>query len=428
MALLAALAWNHRQNPAPAAQKKPISLFEILPAPDLSNSSGKALQAAISQTRQSPDKAENWVVLGDVLAQVQREGGESRYFDDAERAYQEALRLKPNLLGAFSGMAWVTGGRHQFDKSSEWANRALVLDPECVEAYGIIGDASLELGDYQAAYDHYQKMMDLRPDLSSWSRGAHLLWLTGNPSRAMRLMEQAIRSGGPFAENTAWCRARLATMLFQDGALLPAQEAIQPSLDAGTKNRHVLLISAKIAAASGDFGKAAATYTAISQDPPNQEALAALGDLMAVQGKSAEAEFYYQQVEARHADHLKSGVHDHAFMAKFLADRQRNPVEALRMAEEHKLTRNVQESDTLAWVYYKNGLIPQAIGAMKYALSQNTPDAEMHYHAGLIAKAHGDLTAARKHLQTALSINPHFSLLQAPLASRAIESMTQAVP
>ena len=74
-------------------------------------------------------------------------------------------------------------------------------------ALGILGDGAVELGDYEKAFDQYQKMMDARPHLSSWSRGAHLLWLTGNRSKAMWLMERAIKAGAPFAENTAWCCA-----------------------------------------------------------------------------------------------------------------------------------------------------------------------------------------------------------------------------
>lgn len=426
-ALLGVLFLKNEETPSTssikAQEKSGITLLERLPQPDSTTLSGKSLEAAISNTLKFPEAAGNWVKLGDSLAQVQRDCGESAYFDFAEIAYREALRLDANTLAAMSGMAWVTGGRHEFDKSIEWGKSALTLDPQCVEAHGILGDAAMELGNYDTAYDHYQKMMDLRPDLSSWSRGAHLLWVTGNPSKALWMMDKAIRSGGPYAENAAWCRARMATMHFQNGALIPAQKVIQPSLDAGTKNPHVLLIAAKIAAANREFGKAADLYQQMLTIRPNIEALAGLGDLMTAQGRSIQAENYYKKVEALHEDHLKSGVHDHSFMAKFLADRQRNLVEALRMAEEHKLTKNVQEADTLAWVYFKNGHLQRAISTMKYALSQNTPDAEMHYHAGLIAAAHGDQVAARKHLQTALTINPHFSLIQAPLAVLALQTL-----
>ncbi len=41
----------------------------------------------------------------------------------------------------------------------------------------------------------------------------------------------------------------------------------------------------------------------------------------------------------------------------------------------------------------------------------------------MIARALGDLPAARAHLETALTINPHFSPLRAPLARAALEEL-----
>ena len=133
---------------------------------------------------------------------------------------------------------------------------------------------------------------------------------------------------------------------------------------------------------------------------------------MAIQNKPDDAEKFYQQVEALHAANLKSSHHDHSFMARFYADRNRNLPEALRMAEEHKLTKNVTEADTLAWVYFKSGLLPQAIDAMKRALAQNTPDPEFHYHAALIAQAYGDQQSSQKHFAQVAAMNPSFNLLQ----------------
>ncbi len=40
---------------------------------------------------------------------------------------------------------------------------------------------------------------------------------------------------------------------------------------------------------------------------------------------------------------------------QFYADHDRNLIEALRMAEQRKLSDNVFDADTLAWCYYKNG-------------------------------------------------------------------------
>ncbi len=411
-----------KPHPKPVVAISSGQILDGLPAVDATLPISKPFKLSVSKTRSFPNLASNWVELGEYLAQLQRDSGDATYYDYSESVYREALRLDPNNVTAMTGMAWVTGGRHRFDESVEWANQALSKNPDCTAAFGILGDAALELGDYDAAFSNYQKMTDLHPDLSSWSRGAHLLWITGKTNHAITLMGQAIRAGAPYAENTAWCRARLALMHFNQGALLPAQQAIQPSLDSGSKNFHVLLIAARIAAAKQDYDHASTIYHKMLEIRPNLEALAGLGDLMFVQNKPEEAEKFYLQVEALHAANLKSGTHDHGFMTRFNADRDRNLPEALRMAEEHKLTQNVLEADTLAWVYYKCHLMPQAIDAMKRALAQNTPDPEIHYHAGLIAKAYGDFPSSRKHLEQAIALNPNFSLLQAPRASQELSA------
>ena len=431
-ALAAALLWKHSQTPVssaavgtPGLARTELSadqIFSAIPPEKGDSVTDKALAQGLSKAHDAPRSAVAWVNLGDALAQKLRDSATLKYYDYAEMAYRHALQLDPRNVNAMNGMAWVVGGRHVFDQSIEWANRALKVDPGNAPARGIIGDAALELGDYDRAFDAYQKMMNLRPDLSSWSRGAWLLWLTGNPSKANWLMQKAIKAGAPYAENTAWCRAKLATMLFQDGALLPAEQTLAPALAAAPQNIHVLLAAGRIAVARRDFAAAGRFYQTVLDAAPNHEALAALGDLAAANGEKEKAEQYYRKVEALNAAFTSAG-HSHMLMAKFYADHDRNLVEALRLGEQRKLTRNVLEADILAWVYFKSGDLPHAREAIKRALSHDTPDAEMHYHAGMIAAASGDRGAAQKELGKAFSLNPKFSLLQAPIAQRMLDQI-----
>ena len=165
----------------------------------------------------------------------------------------------------------------------------------------------------------------------------------------------------------------------------------------------------------------------ILESGPHHDALAGLGDLAAAAGQAEEAEKFYVQVESLHASHVATGVHDHMTMAKFYADHDRNLPAAIRLAEQAGETKNVQEADILAWVYLKHGDTAKAVAAMKRALRQNTPDAELRYHAGMIAAAAGDQTSAQKHLQAALSFNPRFHVLQAPIAVKTLETFGHAV-
>ena len=162
------------------------------------------------------------------------------YYRRAELAFERARALDAADVPATVGLARVHGARHEFEKSIEWARRALELDPKNAGAYGLLGDAALELGDYEAATEHYQQMLDLRPDISSYSRSAHLLFVTGDARRAAWLMDRAINAGAGYAENTAWCRGQLALMHLNTGNLLAAEQVVEQAMRLTPANYHVL--------------------------------------------------------------------------------------------------------------------------------------------------------------------------------------------
>lgn len=426
-ALAVSLLLRHSPSPAAVQTTPPVETADqaisSIPMPTGNSASEKTLAKTLDKLRKAPNSAMEWAKTGDALAQRMRDSGDLSFYPIAGKAYLHALSLDPKEVPALNGMAWVTGGAHRFDESVAWANKSLAVEPANADAYGIIGDADLELGAYDAAFEQYQKMMDLRPNLSSWSRGAYLLWITGDTFKATALMDKAIRAGGAFAEDTAWCRAKLATMYCHQGDFKSAAEALAPSLRAKSRNAHVLLAAAQIAEATDEPELAVGYYKLMLENGSQHDALVGLGDLHAAKGEMEEAEKYYRQVEELHVANLASKVHDHTKMALFLADHDRNLVEAMRLAEQDKLTRNVLTADDLAWVYFKNGENEKAIAAIKIALSRNTPDSSIHYHAGMIALKAGDISSALRHLQIALAMNPRFSVLQAPLARAALVSI-----
>lgn len=412
-------------SPAPPVVSSAESVLTGITLPAGNALSGKAVLEAEGKIRKTPQDILLWVKLGDALAQVQRDSDDRKYYGDAEQAYAYALKLDPQSVDAIVGLAWVANGRRDLAQSVAWAKRALVLDTNNAAACGLIGDAALEIGDYDAALENYQKMMDAKPDLSSWSRGATYLWITGGRNKAIMLMERAIQAGAPFAENTAWCRAEYAMMLFNDGAMLPAQQALAPALAAGSQNPRVLMAAGTLAAARQDFVAATRYYQQVLEARPDAEAFAALGDVCAVQGEKEAAEKYYTQAAALYE---AAATDEPLLAAKFYADHDRHLPNALALAERRVGTRNVLEADTLAWVYFKCGDQSHAIQSMILALSQNSADAEMQFHAGMIAAAANDRPSAQKHLAQALSYNPHFSLLQAPVAAETLAKLGSTPP
>ncbi len=365
-----------------------------------------------------------WTNLGDSYMQKARETADVTYYNHAEKAYGRALDLNPKNVPALGGMAWVNGGRHEFEKSIEWANKAIAVDPKDNDAYGLIGDADVEMGNYDAAYAHYQQMLDIRPDTSSYSRGAHLLWLMGDSRKAIWLMAKAIKTGGPFAENTAWCRAQLALMLTATGALVPAEQTLTDALKYTPHNYQLLMAMGKLKAAKKDYPAAIDAYNKAVEVVPMHDALVALGDLYQLTGKPEEAQKQYALVEATHQILKANGVRGDMQIAQFYADHDRNLADAVREEEAEYVTRpNVYVADTLAWSYYKVGRYTDAARMSEKAMSHNTPEAIFKFHAGMIEAKQNALVPAKRHLYEALNDNPNFSVIYAPIAAAKLKEL-----
>jgi tetratricopeptide (TPR) repeat protein len=402
---------RHEPEPAPAPAK-PDS-----PAPEIDRlKSLAALKGA---------GAAVWVKLGNALMQQARDRV-AHDFSDAAAAYGKALALEPDSIDALAGMAWVKNSEHDFAAGKRWAEKVLALDPRQADAHALIGDGAVESGDYEDAFEHYQAALDARADLSTLSRAGHLLWITGDVTRARGMMLRAIQAGGPYPENAAWCRAELALMNFHSGALVPAEQLVAKALEAAPVNPRILAIAGRIAAAKGDFPNAIGHYQKSAAITPNHDALAALVTLYQLTGGEAKAKQQAARVIAFHQPdtHSHGDGHSHAHgegntqLARFYADHDRDLAAALKEARAaHATCKNVATTDTLAWCLLKSGHAEEARKMIRRAMKWNTPDAELHFHAGMIERALRNDEAARRHFHQALSLNPAFHPVHAATAA-----------
>ena len=344
-------------------------------------------------------------------------------YQRAEIAYRRALKIDPANAAAMTGLAWVHDGRHQFEQSIFWARRAVDIDPRQTDAYGLWGDALVEMGDYEAAFKKVQRMLDLRPDLASYSRGAHLLFLSGETQAALSLMEKALKAGGPYAENIAWCRAKLALMLKNLGEYAKAEALLTVALKQAPHNYRLLAAMAEVQTAMKKYKTAIAGYEAANTLVPQPANITALGDLYLLKGAHREAKRLFAWAEAIWRLRSVVGRQPDIQRARFYAGHDRNLSQALAEAKKiYRTRKNITVADTLSWCYYKNGKIYQARRMIQQALRLNTPQAQISYHAGMIYARLGKRTLARKYLQSALALDPHFHPLD---AARAAQKLSQ---
>jgi tetratricopeptide (TPR) repeat protein len=393
----------------------------ILPAQSARPTSDGEIDKASEAARAHPTDAA-WSRLGDAYMQKARETMDLSYYGRAEASYRKSLAINPTYANALVGISWVLSGRHEFEQSIEWANKALKAEPNRADAYGLLGDAATEMGDYDSAFEQYQKMLDLKPDIASYSRAAHLLFITGGFKKATWLMSKAIGGGGAYPENRAWCIAQMALLDFAQGAYVPADQILTEGLKETPHNYHLLAAMGKVKAGLKDFPAAIEYYKRAQDIVPQHEVVVALGDLYTMAGRTDEANRQYALVDVLRKLNKANGVIGDLQMAQFLADHDKDLEEALKLAEtEYKTRPTVYGADTLAWCYYKNGRIPEARKYSSKALSHETPEAMFLYHRGLILAKAGDIGGARKALYQALSQNPYFDPMGAAAAMKMVQ-------
>jgi tetratricopeptide (TPR) repeat protein len=394
-----------------------------------------------------PDPATIATRFGDTLMQRSRDRLDPSLYEPAAAAYKRALSADPQRVPAMLGLAWARNSQHDFAEGCRWAEAALAIDPDLPDAFALLGDAEVERGDYEAAFDHFQRALDLRPDLSSYSRAAHLLWLTGDADRGRELMRMAIAAGGTAPENTAWCRAQLALMHFHAGDLDSAQAILNDALRGAPDNVHLLVAAGRVRAARGEHDAAIAALRRSVEISPTHDALAALADLHAATGRDAGERSQVDAVVAFHREHAaashtharphahvaKEPEHAHAAshasaqLALFLADHDRELESALAEAQAaYEAFPNVFAAEALAWCQFKTGRLEDAAATIREALRWNTPVADLHFHAGMIFAKLGDTAAARAHLERALAINPAFHPRHAAVAAQKLARLKSA--
>lgn len=110
---------------------------------------------AVVEKNSSDD--EGWYQLGLALMQ------QSREMKDASKAFETALKLRPNFAAAHAGLSHIFLLRNKtYDAISE-AEKALRIDPKIPDAYYVLGAARLRAGANAEALKHAESVIKLNP-------------------------------------------------------------------------------------------------------------------------------------------------------------------------------------------------------------------------------------------------------------------------
>lgn len=390
-----------KQARSTSAATPPDSLRVVLTPMSGDGPIDKEISGLQTKIKAAPKRTELLERLGWALVAKARLTSDPGFYNLAEEAGKAIRAALPDDAGAMLLLGHIYDAQHRFAEAEKIA-RGLTEQREFVFDYALLGDALMEQGKLGEAVEAYQKMVDLKPCLQTYSRVAHMRWLKGDLSGAIAAARLAVSAGSPREpEPSAWAYTRLASYQFQAGAVDNASTSVDLALQLAPGYAPALLMRGKLFMGGGKFEEAIAPLEQAVAISPLPDYFWTLSEALRASGKIAEA----TKVEANLA---KSGAaSDPRTYSIFLSTRREDASEALRLAtEELEGRQDVFTYDALAWAQLGNREVSQAQENMRRALAEGTQDARLFYHAGAIAAAAGDSAGALEFLNKAHALEP----------------------
>jgi tetratricopeptide (TPR) repeat protein len=345
-----------------------------------------AMYSALANSR--TENQHYQALLAGAYVQKTRETTDYSYLDRAIAILNGVLSNDGANYEALRLLTETQLERHSFSDAAQSSLRLIQMSGADPWNWGTLGDAYIEMGDYDKAADAYQKMVSLRPDLASYNRAAHFRFLYGDVDGAIAIMKKAIQAGSSMPENVAWCMVDLGNIYWKSGQTALAKQSFLDALRTFPNDHPAYAGLAKVLAASGDIKGAIENYRRAQEITPLPDYAAALYDLYKTSDNDAQAARQMDLLNLIDQVSKATGEKANRNLVFAFADHGVKLDRALELAEgELQFRRDIYSYDALAWALYTNHRYQEAQEAMDKALKLGTPEPQFKQHAQAIAEA-----------------------------------------
>ncbi len=400
------LLWWASTPPTPAPTSATIP---VAPAAAFLNADASAAYYE-TQIRRHPEDIDAYVALAQVyLQQAAETGREADFVPRAEATIASALERTPSHYVARVMQARLYNTLHQFEAARDLARTLLAENEKHAYVYGILVDALVELGEYDAAVIVCDQMLALKPSLAAYARASYLRELHGDGEGAIEAMQLAANAGVTGSHDRAWALYNLANLYLGQNDADTAAYLFQGILDERPDFALALGGLGHIAHLRGDVATATRHLQAAHAQQPRDEFLERLLEIRAEAGETQEADHLVDALYDGYLAAAAMGENVDMEIADFLADQDQDLERALDLAIQNYSRRpnHLHTLETYAWTLFKNNRPDEAIPYIERAQRFDTGDAMVDYRAGLIYRAAGNSSASRMALERALANHLH---------------------
>ena len=361
--------------------------------------------------------------LGDAYLQKARDTGDPSYYSRADRSFGLARRGDARNLDAVLGAGTLAGLRHDFGEQLRLGREARRLAPGLTASLPVIADAQIELGRYETAERTLQRMLDAKPNLTSYARVSYFRELNGDLEGALQSMRLAVSAGAAASENVAYLQTLIGDLELQRNRPAAARTAYRSALARLPGYAPAGAGLARVDNAAGDLDGAARRLRDVAGRLPLTSHLTLLADTDAARGAERAAARDLDVVRAQQRLLQAAGTRPDAELIVFEATHG-DPRAAVRLGRRlWTEAPSVRSADALGWALTRAGRPEEGLAWSVRALRLGTREPLYHLHAGLAAKAAGRAGPARAELRAALTGRAALSPLQARDARTALEAL-----
>jgi tetratricopeptide (TPR) repeat protein len=368
----------------------------------------QSIAAARKAISDKPMEYPGYNLLATALVRRAQETSDVSFYAQAEDAVKKSLQIAPNNFETEKIQVSILLGEHEYPAALEVAKALNNRVPDDVMVYGLLTDASVELGNYKDAEDSAQWMLNLRPgNLPALIRAARLRELFGDAEGAYELMEMAYQSTPP-TETVE--RASLLTQMghlrLASGSTDAGEKLFQQALASDPSYPSALGNLAQVRITQKHYAEAVVLLRQRYQDVPRAENLYDLAEALQLAGHDGEAKKLFAEFETKALVDSSKRLTSNRELVFYYADHAHQPAKALQVAkQEYAWRHDVYTLDAYAWALHVNGQDAEARKQIEAALAVGIRDSTIFAHAGEIALKLGDRAAARNYLQEAVSLH-----------------------
>ncbi len=419
------IKYNYKKS---ADEKKDYVLLERKGA--LANSAEwkqakRSSDSLLALIKDNPTDSKSQLRLASLYIQEARVTGNYAYYDIAAMKYiNDVLNLDSLEFTGLVFKSLIYMSQHHFADGLNIAHKAQQVNPYNAYVYGLLVDGNVEMGSYDTAVYYADKMVSVRPDLTSYSRVSYLREIFGDYQGAIKAMQMAVDAGGPGDEHTEWTRYQLASLYQKTGDYKKADTLYRLSLSMRPDYAYALSGLAQIAMASKEYSKAISLYKKADSVVDDYSIKEELVDAYQQAGQQANADKLSNEVidelnansQAAVANQNLGHYADKELAYAYLKIKDDNKALEHAMMEYNRRPANIDVNETVAWVLYSKGEYAKAVPYINVAMRTHSKNPVLLSRAALIYYKSGNEQLAKATIRETSLLNPY---IDQPLRTEA---------